>query len=223
MFSHWDAKHWAILAMFVAGFGWAIWAAVAALPAVTAASVLGALAPLVLLSVSHWMAFFKSPPTDPVQAFQQGEQAGGGASGSKAGQRGIARVGVLLTFAAIGVVVFAAQAMSGGPVVHPMAVEGQGCAWFQKNAPVVEQWGEQDVLCVFSAIMGGSASFSAVATTCAPLTVSQVAQISTSLFDFYALQQTDAGLAGTAAPPAVGLPASLTQDQFAKLRSFCGR
>lgn len=219
---NWNWKHGLIAAAFVVGVLWSGGAAIAALPAgQSAAAVLAALAPIALLGISHIVAFFKSPPSDPVTALQEGEQALGGASAAaKAASRGLARLGVLLAFAAIGVVCFTMQAFTGAPVIHPMTVQGQGCSWWQKNSNIVEQYGERDVECVLSSIMSGAASPAAVATMCAPLTVSQVLQVAESLFSFYALQQTDSGLAGVARPPALGLKPSLTPEEFAKLEAF---
>lgn len=218
MFKNWDWHHTLILAAFVVGVLWAGGAAISALPAgQSAGAILAALAPVALLGISHIVAFFKSPPADPVQALQEGEQALGGATGKSAAkgpQAGFGRVGLVSALGLVTFVAIVTSALGAGTVATT------GCSWWQKNSNVVEQWGEKDVLCVFNAIMSGAASYGAVAVACAPLTIEQIAQISVNIFDFYALQQSDAGLVGVALPPALSLPKSIASSDFAKLEAF---
>lgn len=121
----------------------------------------------------------------------------------------------LATLTLIAVVGLALQ-LAGGATI-------EGCAWFSKSQPVVVQYGEKDVACVFAAITGGAASVASVGAACAGLTAEQIASIAVSLFDYYALGETDSGLAGAALPPAKGLPAKLSAAEFAKLSAFVGR
>lgn len=215
-----DLHHWAIVFTFFVGLGILVVGMFQGLPAgITPMQAILLLAPAFIAIPNTIQAFFKNPPATPEQALAEGEHAAGGA-GAKAGSRGMVAMRALLMLSVVGLALFL---MLGANARRTVAVQGQGCAWWTKNAPVVEQYGQKDVMCVFGSIMGGAASYQAVASSCANLSVEQIAQIAVSLFDYYALQQTDAGLSGAAMPPAIGLPASLTASQFASLRSVCGR
>lgn len=97
-----------------------------------------------------------------------------------------------------------------------------GCAFWQKAEPTVVADVSADAECVLSAILAGAGSPAAVVAQCGSVTVDQVLVIAKSLFDFYALGQTDAGLASAALLPYKGVPLALAPADLEKLRAFVG-
>lgn len=210
MLKKWDGQHIVIAFAFLVGLGAAIGAACSTLPAgMTEQQKALLLAPAFMLAFSHVFAFFKNPPANPDQAFKQGENA------TKAG---FARVGLVF---ALGIICAAAM-VANAHGRRSFAVQGQGCNWWAKNQPVVVEDINKDAQCVLGAILGGAASPAAVVSQCVSLTESQVLSISASLFNYYVLGQTDAGLSGAALPPFRGIPSALDGSDLGKLRAFVG-
>lgn len=203
----WDAQHTVLAIAFFAGLAGAIITVAGGLPpGITPMQALGIFVPLAGAFLTAAFSFFKNPPNTPEQAFEEGKNA------TKGGSSGFSTVGAIAVLAVATVI---------GVVGATLA----GCDWFKQNQPVIVQDITKDASCVLSNVLssGGTASPAAIATSCAPMTVAQAEAIATSLFDYYALGQTDGGaaLTGAALPPYKGIPVALAPSDFAKLRTFC--
>lgn len=73
----WDAAHVIIVLAFLVGFGWSLSSFIAAQLATGQPFNPATLVPLILVAANQVWAFFKSPPSNPADALQEGESATG--------------------------------------------------------------------------------------------------------------------------------------------------
>lgn len=213
MFKNWNWKHYFVWGAFFCGFIGAALAFASSVPAgtppVTIAVMVGS---MVMVFVAKFSAFRMNPPSDPSQAFQQGES-----SLTKAAQAGFARVALLGVLSLIAFVAIVASALGAGTVAVT------GCTpWWQKNQQTVVQDLDADAQCVLGAILGGAQSPQAVIGKCVGMTEQQALAMAANLFNYFVLGQADGGAPGVALPPYRGIPASLPPADIAKLRAFAG-
>jgi hypothetical protein len=157
----------------------------------------------------------------------------------KAGQAGFVRGSVLGCLTLVGVLsvvlvpgmtrpqeqqtVAAAQQMEEVEQVQPAqaplalaevqpAMAGQGCSWFQGNAPAVTNSAAQIAMCVFEQILQGITQPLTIADSCGNVALSQILSVLDSILNFYTTPS-DAGawtMCGVGTPPIMGAGNCLT-------------
>lgn len=192
MFKNWNPKHVVVWLAFLVGLAWAVVSFVGKLPAgQSTGAVAMALAPFLVMLVSKAFSFYMNPPSDPAAALAAGEAAGG--LGAK---RGFVRAELLVGVAILGVVLGAMtfRAAREQARFEPVAVQGEGCAWFAQNRGPVTADSAQIASCVVPLLLQGLGA-NAIVGQCSMATFEDVAKIAESLVAFYAAPA-DGGLGG---------------------------
>lgn len=146
---------------------------------------------------------------------------------SKGSQSGFARMPLLFVLASVCIVFAflrpAIQSRHASPELlsraDVVAIQGEGCAFFNHEAPVLKQDAMVDVPCVISVILTSGGSFAACGVTAA----SQLGPILADLIAYYDTQNSDAGAAGAMPVPYKGIPSYLTPAQLARLKAYAAQ